>query len=73
MPNVYDGINITKKTGNTQTDLNMNFQGFKYPDRVYGHKFNAGYNKDFPKASALHPKGIHKGIRFSNMQSLSYY
>lgn len=51
----------------------MNSQGYKYPDRVYGPKFNEGYNKDFPKASLLWPKGIHKGIRFSNMQSLSYY
>ena len=45
----------------------MNFQGFKYPDRVYGPKFNSGYANNAPEASALNPKGVHKPIRFSNM------
>ena len=52
----------------------MNFQGYKNPDRVYGHKFNQGYDlSGIPKSSALYPKAVHKGIRFSNMQSQSYY
>ena len=67
MPQVYNPSNLKNDTGSTKTDLNVNFQGYKYPDRVYGHKFNAGYNKDYPKSSALWPKSVHKGIRFSNM------
>jgi hypothetical protein len=36
--------------------------GFKYPDRVYGHKFNSGYKKEGPKTSALAPKLVNKPI-----------
>ena len=73
MPQAYNGGGLTKVTGNVKKDIKMNSQGYKYPDRVYGHKFNAGYDKDHEKASLLKPKSVHKPIRFSNLQSQSYY
>lgn len=45
----------------------MNSQGFKYPDRVYGHKFNNGYKKDFERANDLKPKSVHKPLNFGNL------
>ena len=59
--------------GNLKRDIDINSQGFKYPDRVYGHKFNNGYKKDGVRANELHPKGVHKPLNFGNLQSLSYY
>ena len=70
---MFDPQNVVAIGGNRQKDININFQGFKYPDRVYGHKFNNGYKKDFEKANALKPKSVHKPLNFGNLQSCSYY
>ena len=61
--------------GNSKKDIDMNLQGFKYPDRIYGSKFNSGYNKVDRKAAICNgfPAQVNKPIRFGNLQSLSYY
>ena len=64
---------VTGLGSNLRKDININSQGFKYPDRVYGHKFNNGYKKDFPKVSNLMAKKVNKPIQFGNLQSMSYY
>ena len=53
MPQVYNPNNIVKNTGNTRKDINIAIGGYKYPDRVYGHKFNHGYDNTVhrPKVS----------------------
>ena len=69
----FDATGVTGLGGNLKKDINMNSQGFKYPDRVYGHKFNNGYRKDYEKSNGLKPKQVHKPLQFGNLQSLSYY
>ena len=78
MPQAYSPANLTAGTGNTHTDMKMQYKGFKYPDRTYGHKHNPGYSHENNKkghhtSSALQPPRVHKPIAFPNMQSLSYY
>jgi hypothetical protein len=58
---------VTNIGGNTVKDINMNSQGFKYPDRVYGHKFNNGYKKDYSSTNGLKPKSVHKPLQFGNL------
>ena len=58
----FDCSNVTNIGGNMKKDININSQGFKYPDRVYGHKFNNGYNKEYVQANSLKPKSVHKPL-----------
>jgi hypothetical protein len=52
----FDPSNVVSIGGNLKKDIEINFQGFKNPDRVYGHKFNNGYKKDYERANDLKPK-----------------
>ena len=61
--------------GSTMKDSKINFSGYKYPDRIYGPKFNS-VNRQIPGAkntSALAAKEVNKPIHFGNMQSLNYH
>lgn len=57
MPQAYNTNTIVNEHGNTKTDIEINISGFKNPDRVYGYKFNRGYEtlKYKPKVSNLYP------------------
>lgn len=74
-----DSSNVVRKNGqyqgSTLKDTKINMSGFKYPDRIYGPKFNSvnrqGDRTNEP--SALNPKMVNKPIHYGNMHSLNYH
>ena len=57
MPQAFNAQTIVNKTGNTKKDIGITLSGYKNPDRVYGHKYNHGYDavQYRPKISNLYP------------------
>jgi hypothetical protein len=66
----FDNSNLIKTSnsgffGNKMKDINLAYQGYKYPDRVYGTKFNSANKQPGDTknpSSALAPKTVHKPI-----------
>ena len=57
MPQAYNTNTIVNDYGNSKKDIGINLSGFKNPDRVYGYKYNRGYDtiKYKPRTSSLYP------------------